>query len=252
MDQKFLKAQVKGKIKNLTANYGPKKFFWGPSKREIRKFKCELWAKKKLKAQVKGKFENLTANYGPTIFEGPSKRENQKLNCQLWTKKMEAQVKGVFWYCFFLKKSVFQIRVSKKMECPDFFSLAGFLLNKKWYQSSRIRAVSGPKPEISYFFILFHSWWFSFLVLKIVPMNIPSFTSTIDQKKTATNTINFNNPNGGQVMDPWNMFSSKEGWLSKNCVKKGCAYFSKMVFTMFWHNCSTPKVVLMNTSTLFT
>ena len=38
MDPKFSKAQVK-KIKNLTANYGPKKN-WGPSKREIRKFKC--------------------------------------------------------------------------------------------------------------------------------------------------------------------------------------------------------------------
>jgi hypothetical protein len=112
---------------------------------------------KKLKAQVKGNFENLTANYGPTIFEGPSKRENQKLNCQLWTKKMEAQVKGVFWYCFFSKNQYFKSEFQKKMECPDFFSLAGFLLNKKWYQSSRIRAVSGPKPEISYFFILFHS-----------------------------------------------------------------------------------------------
>ena len=43
MDQKFLKAQVKVKIKNLTANYGPKKN----------------------EAQVKGKFENLNANCGP-------------------------------------------------------------------------------------------------------------------------------------------------------------------------------------------
>jgi hypothetical protein len=70
---------------------------------------------------------------------------------------MEAQVKGVFWYCFFSKNQYFKSEFQKKMECPDFFSLAGFLLNKKWYQSSRIRAVSGPKPEISYFFILFHS-----------------------------------------------------------------------------------------------
>ena len=31
MDQQFLKDQVKGKIKNSTANYGPKK--WGSSKR---------------------------------------------------------------------------------------------------------------------------------------------------------------------------------------------------------------------------
>ena len=44
MDQYFLKAQVKGKIKNLTANYGPNNFF---------------------EAQVKGKIENLNANCGP-------------------------------------------------------------------------------------------------------------------------------------------------------------------------------------------
>jgi hypothetical protein len=63
MDQQFLQDQVKGKIKNSTANYGPKK--WGSSKRCV--FFCTV---------------------------------------------------------FFLKKSVFQIRVSKKMECPDFFFIS--------------------------------------------------------------------------------------------------------------------------------
>ena len=63
MDQYFLKAQVKGKIKNLTANYGPNKFF---------------------EAQVKGKIENLNANCGPKKIEGPIKREIRELNCQLW------------------------------------------------------------------------------------------------------------------------------------------------------------------------
>ena len=58
MDQKFLKAQVKGKIKNLTANYGPK-IFEGPSKRDIRKLDCQLW----------------TNNF----FEGPSKKGKSKI-----------------------------------------------------------------------------------------------------------------------------------------------------------------------------
>ena len=66
MDQTILKAQIKGKFENLTANYVPI-FFEGPSK--------------------KVKSKTLTAKYGPKIFEGPSKREIQKLNCQLWTKK---------------------------------------------------------------------------------------------------------------------------------------------------------------------
>ena len=45
MDPKFSKAQVK-KIKNLTANYGPKK----------------------IEAQVKGKFKKLNANCGPKKY----------------------------------------------------------------------------------------------------------------------------------------------------------------------------------------
>jgi hypothetical protein len=64
---------------------------------------------------------------------------------------------------------------------------------------------------------LFHSWWFSFLVLKIVPMNIPSFTSTIDQK-TATNTKKNQQSKRRTGNGSLDFFSSKEGWLSKNCV----------------------------------
>ena len=46
--QKKLKAQVKGKFENLTANYGPK-IFEGPSKSENQKLNCQLWTKKKLR-----------------------------------------------------------------------------------------------------------------------------------------------------------------------------------------------------------
>ena len=42
MDQKKIEAQVKEKFENLNANCGPKKIE-GPSKREIRKFNCQLW-----------------------------------------------------------------------------------------------------------------------------------------------------------------------------------------------------------------
>ena len=73
--------------------------------------------------------------------------------------KNGAQVKGVFFFVlfFFSKNEYFKSGFQKKWSVLIFFSLAGFLFKKKWYQSSRIRAVSGPKPEISYFFILFYS-----------------------------------------------------------------------------------------------
>ena len=95
------------------------------------------------------------------FFEGPSKREIQKLNCQLWTKKMEAQVKVFFLVLFFSKNQSFKSGFQKKIGCPEFYFTSWIFVKKllvpKQPYQGRSRAVSGPKPEISYFFILFHS-----------------------------------------------------------------------------------------------
>ena len=141
MNQKFLKAQVKGKFKNLTANYGPK-IFEGPSKRDIRKLDCQLWTNNFFEGPSKKENQKFNCQlWTNNFFEGPSKRENQKLNCQLWTKKMEAQVKVFFLVLFFSKNQSFKSGFQKKIGCPEFYFTSWIFVKKTFGTKA---AVSGP------------------------------------------------------------------------------------------------------------
>ena len=169
MDQKLLKAQVKGKIKNLTANYGPN-FLEGPSKRNIRKLDCQLWTNNFFEGPSKREIQKFNCQlWTNNFFEGPSKREIQKLNCQLWTKKMEAQVKGFFCTFFFHKNRISNQGFKKKLSVlsPEFYFTSWIFVKKNGTKAAvsrpyqgRIRAVPGPYQAQN---LKFHIFSFCFI-----------------------------------------------------------------------------------------
>ena len=125
-----MKAQVKGKIKNLTANYGPK-IFEGPSKRDIRKLDCQLWTNNFFEGPSKKENQKFNCQlWTNNFFEGPSKREIQKLNCQLWIKNGGSS-KSFFFVLFFFKNQSFKSGFQKKIECPEFYFTSWIFVKKK-------------------------------------------------------------------------------------------------------------------------
>jgi hypothetical protein len=69
--------------------------------------------------------------------------------------------KRFFLVLFFSKNQFFKSGFQKKIECPEFYFTSWIFVKKNfWYQSSRIRAVSGPYQAQN---LKFHIFSFCFI-----------------------------------------------------------------------------------------